>query len=148
MSKKNKLRGAPFPRKCITKYCKGIVTKTTKGWICPKCRSRINKQNHPLRYRFNLLRCGAKRRGIEFKLTFNRYEELAKESGLHNNRGKTSDSLSIDRIDPKRGYEDDNVRVVTIAWNSRLNYVPYWRNYIEEIKAAAKLNCEQSIETA
>jgi len=114
--------------KCTEKYCRNRRAKNRT--LCSKHRSRWFKKMHPMRYHFNLLRCGARRRGIEFTLTFERYEQLAKESDLQNNRGHAASSLSVDRIDPNKGYTDDNIRICTISENSakcnRMAWCPWF----------------------
>ena len=102
--------------KCITKYCRNKRKKERR--VCSKCHSASFKQRHPLKYYYNLLRCGAYARGIEFTLTYERYEQLAKESGLQDHRGRTTTSLSVDRIDNSIGYTDSNVRICTLSENS------------------------------
>lgn len=57
-------------------------------------------------------------------MTREEFTKLVTESGWIEKRGKTAKSLSIDRVDPRRGYEAGNVRVLTLAQNSRLRYAP------------------------
>ncbi|MDE2105442.1 MAG: hypothetical protein KGL39_49905 [Patescibacteria group bacterium] len=42
-------------------------------------------------------------------------------------KGKTSMSLSVDRINRDRGYQEDNIQAVTLRENSRKEHVAYWR---------------------
>lgn len=114
-----------YPIKCATKFCRNRVGKAEKSPICGKCRARRWKERHPLRYSFNKLRYRAKERGHVFKLTFEQYQRFALASGYAENKGKTAESFSIDRIDPERGYELDNIRCVTLSENSRLRFVTW-----------------------
>ena len=116
---------------CRIPYCRN--RKEHRRTICSKHHSAWYKAAHPLRYHFNLLRCGAKRRKIEFTLTFACYERLAKESGLETSRGKMPDALSIDRKDSSKGYSDDNVRVCTISENSQKGNRYHWSPYLSKM---------------
>jgi hypothetical protein len=82
---------------------------------------RMFKTRHPLKYYFAKLRARARERGIPFGLSFHAYARLARATGYDNpaNRGRMPASLSLDRIDPRRGYEDDNIRVISLADNTR-----------------------------
>lgn len=59
-----------------------------------------------------------------FTLTLSQYIELATQTGYADGKGKTAQSLSLDRIDPAHGYEPGNLRVVTLQENSRLRWAP------------------------
>ncbi len=78
---------------------------------------------HPLKYAFKNLRNRAKERGHDFHLTFQQYEQLAINTGYAQWRGKDGESFSLDRADRRKGYTIDNVRVITLAANSRKQYL-------------------------
>ena len=101
---------------CATKFCRN--RRLTGRLLCAKCRSRVYKQRHPLKYHFNLLRCNAKTRGKTFSLTFDQYYGFCEQTGLHENRGVNPFSLTIDRIDSSKGYHADNIRALTHYANS------------------------------
>lgn len=102
--------------KCRTKFCRNRRIHWRS--LCAKCRSRAYKAQHPRRYHFNLLRCRTYERGIPFGLTFEDYERFCKETGYFENKGTELFSMTIDRIDPSKGYRLDNIRVVTHYENS------------------------------
>lgn len=132
--------------KCRIAYCRNH--KAPRRLICHKHRSAQFKIAHPLKYHFNLLRCGAKRRKIEFTLTFACYERLAKESGLESSRGKMPDALSIDRKDPDQGYTDANVRVCTISENSQKGNRYAWSPYLSKMFTNMADNDEPEVDQA
>lgn len=68
---------------------------------------------------FALLKSNAKRRGIEFKLTFEQFKEFAIETQVLVGRGRKKTSYHIDRIDALKGYEVGNLQVLTSSENSR-----------------------------
>jgi hypothetical protein len=77
-----------------------------------------------MEYAFAKLRSRAKERGREFTLTFAEYQAFATTTDYWAKRGKTKLSLSIDRIDDARGYHADNIRAVTLSFNSRRRFAP------------------------
>ena len=101
--------------------------KPKSPW-CGRCANRQWKAKHPLRYSFSSLRVRARQRGHAFELTFDDYVTFAKATGYDQLKGKTKTSLSIDRIDPAKGYRRDNIRAVTLSENSRFRYsrMPGW----------------------
>ena len=102
--------------KCSTPYCKNDKVKNRT--ICDKCRMRKYKENHPMEYTYNNLRCNAKRRGKEFKLTFEEFKKFCEENDYMENKGKTANSLSIDRDKNEEGYFLDNMQALTLAENT------------------------------
>lgn len=107
-------------RKCNTKGCRNWINpEKNHNYYCPKCASRRFKEAHPLKYSFIKLKARAKERGHAFTITYGYYERLAIQSGYAAGKGRSADSLSLDRIDPRRGYEPGNLQVITISENSR-----------------------------
>lgn len=98
--------------KCKTPYCRGDAKDLRKSPYCSKCRSRRFKDRFPLKYSYNLLRCGAKRRKIEFDLSYGDYAEIAQITGYALAKGKGPNGLTLDRIDHTKGYTRENLRVV------------------------------------
>lgn len=88
------------------------------GLLCWKCRSRRLKENRPWTYVLNLLRIGARRRGIPITLTGAEFKEWCRQTGYLQKRGQTPDSLTIDRIDRSQGYHIWNIRPLSHAENS------------------------------
>lgn len=87
---------------------------------------RLWRARNPTRDAYNNLRNKARIRKIKFTLTFDEFKGLSDAAGYVLNKGQTPDSLSIDRIDPDRGYEIDNVAVVTLAHNSSKGSYERW----------------------
>lgn len=80
--------------------------------------------------------CRAKERGKEFSLTYAQYEAFAINTDYAKLKGKTSLSLSVDRVDDKLGYHWWNIKAITLRENTRKQYanIPAWMK--EEIKQA------------
>jgi hypothetical protein len=66
----------------------------------------------------------AKRRGKEFTLTFDEFKEFCMKTGYDEKKGKSSDSLSIDRIESSNGYSKDNIRAITLSDNVKIAHDP------------------------
>ena len=117
---------------CETPRCRGVVNrKTEKSPYCTRCRRRKWKSANPLRYAFGNLRRRAKQRGKSFTLAFEEYKEFAERTDYHKLKGKSSLSLSIDRIDNSKGYEAGNIRTLRLSENSRKQHVDFYRRQFE-----------------
>lgn len=129
-------------QKCATKFCRGIATQTGHSPYCSRCRGRRFAKAHPITNHWMKLKYRAAERGIEFKLTLEEYTEFWNSSGYGLLHGKTSHSLSIDRIDSSKGYVKGNIRAVTLSYNSRRQFVPYFQNSApdaEELRRVERL---------
>lgn len=117
---------------CETPFCRGLVNrKTEKNIICSACKRARWKANNPLRYAFGNLRRRAKQRGKEFTLTFDQYKHFAESTDYHKLKGKSSLSLSVDRIDDRAGYEWWNIQAITLRENTRKQFVPFFARQME-----------------
>lgn len=103
-------------KKCLTKYCRNESAPGRR--FCYKCKSRREKINNPEFYYFNHLRGNAKRRGKEFNLTLNEFKQFCNETGYLEKKGKDKNSMTIDRIDSKKGYSINNIRILSHYENS------------------------------
>lgn len=108
--------------RCKTPRCRRPPKK--KSCWCARCAGRIWARDHPLTYAYAKLRSNAKRRGHGFALTLQEFARLCEGTGYLESRGRMRDCLSIDRIDSRKGYSADNVRVVSVSMNSRLRNAP------------------------
>jgi hypothetical protein len=102
---------------CATKGC-GNKTRDYNS-LCETCRSREKRKKNPVGYFFNLLRCNAKRRGIEFVLTVDEFRDFCREVDYIKNKGTKTTSLTIDRIDPTKGYRIDNIQAIPKSLNCK-----------------------------
>lgn len=114
MERKRKSKGV---KKCATKGCKHTVKRAL---FCDICRQRVYRQNHEIKYIYSNLKHNAKRRGKEFTITLDEFVEFCKETGYVEGRGIKAENLTIDRIDPTKGYTKENIRAVTLSENVKL----------------------------
>jgi hypothetical protein len=104
--------------KCKTPDCFNQAIKYRL--ICGKCRTRKYREKYPLKYWYDTLKMNAKRRGKEFDLTLEQFSEFCKKTGYDEKKGKTADSLSVDRIKPWLGYSANNIRAITLSDNTKI----------------------------
>lgn len=115
-----------LPRPCLTPECENLSRPGRR--YCNTCRNRL--YDDPMRRMFRNLKSSAARRGKVFTLTLEDFRVLAVESGYDVGRGRHSDDLHIDRIDPDKGYEPGNVQVITARenilkeWHERAGWRP------------------------
>jgi hypothetical protein len=102
--------------RCCIKFCSKPAA--SKGMCHAHAKQEWARLN-PLRYCYNNLRTNARRRGKPFELTFAEFSAFAVETDYINKRGTGSESFTIDRIDPTKGYTPDNIQVLTNAQNVR-----------------------------
>ena len=101
---------------CQAHGCK--ESPKSKHRFCAKHAHRYYKEQHPIRYTYQGLKCNARRRGHKFTLTLEQFEKFCKENNYMELKGRTASSASIDRIDPSKGYEEGNLQVLSVAENS------------------------------
>lgn len=117
--------GIPFFREAKAKrtdLCPvwGCMSKRLKNdRYCSKHRKQYKKANNPEAYHYDLLKGNAKRRKVNFKLTLEEFKKFCKKTGYLNGKGRNKNKLSIDRIDPLKGYELSNLQVLTVSENSK-----------------------------
>jgi len=104
-------------KKCKTKYCRNQAANSYN--YCHKCRSRKLKQTNPTAYYFNALRNNARRRGKQFEITLEQFREFCTSQEFNPGSGRKKSSLTIDRIDARKGYCIDNIQILTLSENSR-----------------------------
>lgn len=109
---KNRKKG-----ECCAHGCKN-ATKT-KDRFCAKHRHRWIKANDPVAYAYHSLKSNARRRGKDFDWPLEDFREFCRETGYVERTGKTSSSLSIDRIDHRKGYTKGNVQILTLGENGK-----------------------------
>jgi len=118
-------------QKCATPYCRKQASKP--HLVCHSCRAESWKRSKPFSYHYNAFRNNARRRGKDFAITLEQYTEFAIQHGLIDSSGNKRSNLSIDRVDPTRGYHLDNIQVLTISENTRKRFVDYYASQAHEM---------------
>jgi len=127
-------------RFCGTKYCRNICKNRRN--FCNTCNSRKFRSKNPEYYCYITLKNNSKRRRKNFNLTFEEFKKFAIETKYIAGKGRSKQSLTIDRIDNSRGYSLDNIQILTKSENcsKRTKILNYdWRTrhatVIENIKS-------------
>jgi hypothetical protein len=106
--------------KCSTPDCTNENAPGRR--ICRKCTTKRYRERNPLKYWYDTLKMNARRRGKAFTLTLEQFSEFCKHTGYNELKGKTANSLSIDRIRDVDGYHADNIRAITLSENTKRQY--------------------------
>ena len=93
--------------------------------LCFKCKHEREKKRDPYGYHYRNLRSNAKRRGIGFSLTLDQFKEFCIRTEYLNGVGRSSESLTIDRIRSYEGYHKDNIQVLTNGDNVRKKWIEW-----------------------
>lgn len=101
--------------KCATKFCRNL--KPERRTLCHKCRKRWARLKDPEKYAYDNLKRSAEIRKIPFSLELEWFREFCKKTEYAEKRGRSSEDLTVDRIDPALGYTPENVRVIPMCEN-------------------------------
>ena len=88
------------------------------GRDCNTCKCRKARMRHPLKYAFNNVRDCARQRKVPFLLSLEEFKAFCQRTGYLTKKGREFEDLTIDRIDPSKPYQADNIRTLTWIDNS------------------------------
>lgn len=95
--------------------------------FCHRHHQRRWRTQNPKQAAFAVLRMHAKKRRIEFSLTFARFVQITDAAGYWDQNPETdADRLTVDRRDMAGPYSDDNVRIIRKGLNSALANKERW----------------------
>lgn len=106
---------------CIIKYCGNKASK--RSLICSKHLQRRYRKKYPIKYAYDTLKTNAKRRKIEFIISFEYFKEFCIKTELLVGRGRTKTSYSLDRIDETKGYVEGNLQKLKVGENIKKSLV-------------------------
>lgn len=102
--------------RCKTPHCRRQPAKGRNE--CHKCRSVKYRERNPLVFLYHNTKSHAKARGIGFLLTREQFEAFCIETGYHLTKGRTAESMSLDRIRGDLPYQAGNLQLKTVSANS------------------------------
>ena len=103
--------------------CGRLAAKNRK--ISNTCKSKLYREQNPLRCIYLFKKGDAKKRGLEFTLTFSHFYKIAIATNLLEHRGRAGDSLTLERSNNELGYTDNNFEIISKSENTKR----YWENY-------------------
>ena len=121
-------------RKCASPGCRNAARHHRT--LCNTCRARKWDDAHPFAQVCRNLKKSAKKRGIFFDL---RPEDLASLPAMAIYGGWSSAALTIDRIEPAKGYVPGNLQVIT----RRENAMKYHAGEVCDFETAAAIVREE-----
>ena len=110
--------------RCISHGCRRPAA-AKKGGRCETCASRLFRLSHDSHYAYHNLKTSARKRGIEFLLSFEDFEEFCAVTGYLERRGWNPEDWTIDRIKTDLPYQTGNLRILTNADNASHKYEEY-----------------------
>jgi len=146
----------PSRKPCCIRNCRRTVGPDEHSNKCHKHRLKAWREKHPIAYAWGHLKRRARERGIACTLTLAEYTEFAEKNDLMKLRGRTSLSLTVDRIENSLGYHKWNIAVITLRENTRKTWVPYFNGghkpkhtpaEIRQLDVEYREKCEAMAET-
>lgn len=111
---------------CIQKGCSN-PGNSKKAHLCHKHYHNRRKQLDPAGHCFEILKSNAKRRGHEFGITIEQWREWCDKTGYIKKKGRLASCITVDRIDPTRGYFIDNIQPMRNSDNVRKAFVDFYQ---------------------
>lgn len=109
-------------QKCKGPKCQAFACKNNKqprSRFCSRHRKIMEKERDPVGYAYRVTKQNARRRGKDWSITYEEWREFCARTGYHEKKGRGPGGASIDRIDARRGYSIDNIRIFDFVENSR-----------------------------
>ncbi len=91
--------------------CGRLITRT--GNFCNYCCVKKYREANPMYYAYMAKRDNAKRKGIEFTISFEYFKEFCYKTQYMSKRGRSATSYAIDRIKNHLGYIPGNLQALT-----------------------------------
>ena len=107
--------------KCSTKYCSRKIYALC---LCRRCYNRDYRKRNVIKASYQALKDNAKRRKKIFDISYEQFEQFCCTTKYIAGKGKTRNSLTIDRIEENKGYTADNIRVLPNRENVK-KYLDY-----------------------
>ena len=110
--------------KCIE--CK---RKVMNRKLCNTCSKRKYRLENPVKDAYYNLKNSAKKRGIEFTLTFKQFEKFCIKTDYIVKKGIHKTGYGVDRKDVTKGYTASNIQCLTNSQNAQKRHLEYVHGY-------------------
>jgi len=101
---------------CIVCSC-NRKTRTSRA-LCDRHAKRLWRARNPTKDAYNNVKNKARRRKKGFTLTYADFVSICEATGYIEHKGQRPEDMSLDRIDPNKGYDFDNLQILTVHQNS------------------------------
>jgi len=105
-------------RYCCAYHCKSKPCAKKRG-LCHKHYHVYRRQIDPVYDRYVNFKGNALRRGKEFLITLQEFRDWCQEKGYIIKRGYRGKNCTVDRIDNSKGYNIENIQLITNMANIR-----------------------------
>ena len=123
------------PGRCPVRFCRR-ASRSGGGQSCHRLcnthRSRLWQMQNPERAAYNRLKHHAHERGKVFAITFDQFKTVVGMQDYIDGSGKQRYMLTLDRIENHRGYEPDNIQVLTNGENVAKGNAERRNRYVRE----------------
>jgi hypothetical protein len=96
---------------------RNVGTHPTSTQLCGGCYKAEWRAKNPERAAYGQQRDHARARRIPFTLSFDEWWAVVEPTGYMDGKGCLRHQLHVDRLDPSKGYEVGNIRVITCTEN-------------------------------
>ena len=112
-----RFKNRPRPGVCAVFRC--CNAKLPDRVVCNTHKQKLWRTRNPTRAAFRQIKDRAARKGLEFSLSFEDFEEFVKGTGYMVQKGVKPGCLHVDRIDNRVGYVLGNLQILTASENCR-----------------------------
>lgn len=117
---------------CAVKGCRSNAAKGVR--LCSGHKMAKWRAANPRRAAYCTLRDHAVRRKLSFTISFEWFCNFCNETGYDIEKGNFSSNLHIDRIDPTKGYDPDNLQALSCSENTAKGNAERWgADYRKEV---------------
>ncbi|CAB4162672.1 hypothetical protein UFOVP783_91 [uncultured Caudovirales phage] len=137
-----------IPGLCIAHECGNVVYQ--KGRVisryCTRHRAIRQRANDPVAAYYADLRHHAKERGVGCSLTLAEWRVWQAQVGFFDNAAEERAArMSVDRIDPNKGYSLDNIQPLTVAENARKAVAERGRKWVERMEKRYNVRAAEEV---
>ncbi len=113
---KDKIKKKPRPGCCHIYGCRNSAPRERQQ-LCQKHSMRLWRSEKPLAAFFSQIKDRARRKKINFTITFEYFCEQVAETGYAEQRGRSAHNLHLDRKEATLGYIPGNLQILTATAN-------------------------------
>lgn len=110
-----RFKRSPSEGECPVVGCRNKTAKSKR--LCHRHHQQLWRARNPTRCAYAILKSHAKRRKVEFSLSFEEFSAVVAGTRYIKDRGRENGCMHIDRVDASKGYVPGNCRVIEASEN-------------------------------